>query len=122
MHRHKSIIPEVLKQSDRLLFIYDQVTSVEKTKAGEERETAGVTDLFEFRSSDMSFYNLKLDVQEAKEHDLPLTGYDWLQSLRIFVTADRSGVIRIWSDSKKFLREIKFPSTHPIDSVSFMNS
>ena len=61
-------------------------------------------------------------MQETKEHDLPLTGYDWLGSLGIFVTADRSGIIRLWSDSKKFLREIKFPASHPIDSVAFANA
>jgi WD40 repeat protein len=63
-----------------------------------------------------------LTVSSSKEHDLPLTGFDWLKSLGLIVTADRSGSIRIWSDEKKFIREIKFPSTHPIDSVCFINA
>jgi hypothetical protein len=38
------------------------------------------------------------------------------------VTSDHSGIIRIWSAKKKFLREIKFPPEHQIDSVCFVNA
>lgn len=60
--------------------------------------------------------------QSPKEHDLALSGFDWLKSLKLIVTSDHSGCIRIWSDDKKFLREIRFPPNHPIDSVCFLNA
>ena len=36
------------------------------------------------------------------------------------ITSDESGVVRIWDQDKKFLREISFP--HKVDSVCFYNA
>lgn len=80
----------------------------------------GTTDAFEFRGNDDHLYFL--NVQSSKEHDESLTGFDWLKSLKLIVTSDKTGCIRIWSDQKKFIREIKFPANHPIDSVCFLNA
>jgi WD40 repeat protein len=108
------------RQTDRFLVIYgDNPNEEVNSRASDEKEQAGTTDAFEFRGFDDQLY--MINVQSPKEHDLPLTGFDWLKSLKLIVTSDRSGSIRIWSDKKKFIREIKFPASDPIDSVCFIN-
>ena len=41
--------------------------------------------------------------------------------MKLMVTSDKSGCLRIWNNRKRFLREIRFPQNHPIESVCFIN-
>ena len=49
-----------------------------------------------------------------------MTSRDFNQRLKVLVTGDLKGNIRLWSEDKLFLREIQFPTS--IDSVCFLNS
>ena len=60
-----------------------------------------------------------IESEKGREHDSPLTGCDYNSHLELLVTSDITGIIRLWTKDKKFLREIQFPD--PIDSVSFLN-
>lgn len=78
---------------------------------------SGESELFEFDSSDDSLF--WIESEKAREHDSQLNGFDYNPKLKLIVTGDNTGVIRIWNSDKKFLREIVFPT--PIDSVCFLN-
>ena len=58
--------------------------------------------------------------EKQKEHEAPLTALDYNKKLGLTITSDESGVVRIWDQDKKFLREISFP--HKVDSVCFYNA
>lgn len=45
---------------------------------------------------------------------------DYNPILKIIVTSDSKGVVRLWSRDKKFIREIVFPTK--VDSACFLNS
>jgi hypothetical protein len=77
--------------------------------------------LLEFNSKVTSLHMLE-SPSTAKEHEFALTGIDYLRKMKLLVTADRSGCIRLWTDTRKFLREIVFPPDHPINSVCFYNA
>lgn len=79
--------------------------------------SSGESDLFEFDAETDQFYYL--ESEKTREHDSKLTGYDHNPTLKLLVTSDNTGIIRIWTEQKKFLREIKFPT--PVDSVCFLN-
>jgi len=57
--------------------------------------------------------------EKQKEHDSTVTGVDSSKYVRLIVTSDSGGSIKLWSLEKRFMREIVFP--HPIDSVCFLN-
>lgn len=58
--------------------------------------------------------------EKSKEHETSLTGLDYNSKLGMVVTSDESGIIKLWTSDKRFLREIVFP--HPVDSVCFFNA
>lgn len=60
-----------------------------------------------------------VESEKQKEHEAPLTGFDYNRRLGYVVTSCQGGSIKIWNREKKFLREIMFP--HRIDSVCFAN-
>jgi hypothetical protein len=66
--------------------------------------TTGESELFEFSNEDDSLY--WIESEKAREHEVQLAGCDYNMNLRILVTADKKGIIRIWNRDKKFLREI----------------
>lgn len=61
-----------------------------------------------------------IEAEKQKEHESPLTALDYNKALGLTITSDVSGIIRIWDQDKKFLREISYP--HKIDSVCFFNA
>lgn len=63
---------------------------------------------------------LYVEQEKQREHDSPLTGYDYNKFVNLLVTSDSAGMLRLWTRDKKFIREIQFP--HPIDSVCFLNT
>jgi WD40 repeat protein len=79
--------------------------------------TTGESELFEWSNVDDSL--TWIESEKAREHDCDLAGYDYNPTLKLLVTGDRNGSIRIWNRDKKFLREILFPDQ--IDSVCFLN-
>lgn len=79
---------------------------------------SGDTEIFEFNGKKEELY--LLETEKSCEHDSQLTGFDYSPQLKIFVTSDGKGVLRVWNKDKKFLREINFPTA--IDSVCFLNS
>ncbi len=109
-HRHNESVP-----SDRIMVIF---------KSGE-------SELFDFEldsevilgegedatGTDAHMY--LVDNEKQKEHDSKVTGIDSSQFVKLIVTSDVGGSIKIWSLEKRFMREIQFP--HAIDSISFMN-
>lgn len=60
-----------------------------------------------------------IESEKQKEHEAPMTGFDYNRRLGYVVTCCEGGSIKIWTKEKKFLREIVFP--HRIDSVCFAN-
>ena len=60
-----------------------------------------------------------IDNEKQKEHDCTVSGVDSNRYVRLIVTSDVGGSIKLWSLEKRFLREIQFPD--PIDSVCFVN-
>jgi WD40 repeat protein len=60
-----------------------------------------------------------IESEKAREHDCSVTGVDYNPILRIIVTSDSKGVVRLWTREKKFIREILFPTA--VDSVCFLN-
>lgn len=97
---------------------FQDVSKEPRTKG--EEAVNNIMDVFEYRGGEDHLYILQ--TQSSREHELPLTGFDYLKTLNLIVTADRSGCIRIWTGSKKFIREIQFPLDHQIDSVCFFNA
>lgn len=79
--------------------------------------SGGESDLFEFSSEANRLEWIETD--KTRDHDCPLKGFDFCPTLKIIVTADTNGCIRIWNQDKIFLREIQFPET--IDSLCFLN-
>lgn len=79
--------------------------------------STGESELFEFSNVDDSL--TWIESEKAREHDCDLAGFDYNSTLKLLVTADINGTIRIWNRDKKFLREIQFPDH--IDSVCFLN-
>ena len=77
----------------------------------------GESEIFEFCKIDDSLH--WIESEKAREHDCQLTGSDYSPALKLVVTGDRNGTVRIWNRDKKFLREICFPDQ--IDSVCFLN-
>ena len=99
--------------SDRLLVIFE----------------SGDTEMFDFElddhvqkqeGEDVSNARLYLvESEKQKEHDSVVTGIDSSRYVRLIVTSDKGGSIKLWSLDKRFMREITFP--HPVDSVCFLN-
>ncbi len=79
--------------------------------------SSGESELFEFCSVDDAL--MWIETPKFREHDCELAGCDYSPAMKILVTADKKGAIRIWSKDKKFLREIALPDQ--IDSVCFLN-
>lgn len=79
---------------------------------------SGDQEVFQYDGKTQKFYLVESEKQ--KEHEAPLTGFDYNRKLGIVVTSCEGGSIRIWSREKKFKREIIFP--HRIDSVCFANA
>lgn len=109
-YRHKENVP-----SDRIIVIF---------KSGE-------TELFDYElDSDVILaegedpngthaHIYLVENEKQKEHDQKVTGVDSSKYVKLIVTSDTSGSIKMWSLEKRFMREIQFP--HPIDSVCFLN-
>ena len=109
-HRHRTDIP-----NDRIMIIF---------KSGE-------SEIFDFEigdgvtlnegedKNDSKAHLYLLENEKQKEHDCKVTGVDSNKYVRLMVTSDISGNIKIWSLDKRFMREINFP--HPVDSVCFLN-
>jgi WD40 repeat protein len=109
-HRHE---PKVL--NDRIIVVF---------KSGESElfdfEIGNKVELVEGEESNLANAHLfLLENEKQKEHDCKVTGVDSNLYVRLIVTSDTSGSIKIWSLEKRFMREIQFP--HPIDSVCFLN-
>lgn len=77
----------------------------------------GESEMFEFDSESEELW--WIETEKTREHDCQLTGYDYCPQLKLIVTSDVSGVIRLWNRDKKFLKEIIFPT--PIDAACFLN-
>ena len=60
-----------------------------------------------------------IDNEKQKEHDAKVTGVDSSRHVRLIVTSDLGGNIKLWSLDKRFMREIHFPD--PVDGVCFLN-
>ena len=60
-----------------------------------------------------------IENEKQKEHDSVVTGIDSSRYVRLIVTSDKGGSIKLWSLEKRFMREIVFPD--PVDSVCFLN-
>ena len=61
-----------------------------------------------------------IESEKSKEHEVPMTGFDYNSKLGLVASCDQIGTVRVWTDDKKFLRDIEFP--HPVDSVCFYNA
>ena len=79
--------------------------------------SSGESELFEFSKVDDSL--TWIESEKTREHDCELRGCDFNIKLGLIVTADKNGVIRIWTHEKVFLREIQFPDE--IESLCFLN-
>ena len=66
--------------------------------------SSGESELFEFSKADDSL--TWIESEKTREHDCELRGCDFNIKLGLIVTADKNGVIRIWTQDKVFLREI----------------
>lgn len=77
---------------------------------------SGDQEVFQFDGQDL----YQIQSEKQKEHEAPLTALDYNKNLGLTITSDESGIIRIWDQDKKFLREIVFP--HRVDSVCFYNA
>ena len=90
---------------------------------------SGDSEMFDFElddeivkkeGEDLSDAHLYLiENEKQKEHDSVVTGVDSSRYVKLIVTSDRGGSIKLWSLEKRFMREITFP--HPVDSVCFLN-
>ena len=60
----------------------------------------------------------KLESDNSDEHEDPITCFDVLQSKGLYVTGDKSGLVKIWNCKKQLVREIKF--VEEISSVCFL--
>lgn len=74
--------------------------------------------MFEFNASDDTLHCV--ETEKTREHDCNVTGHDYNLALKLLVTCDTNGMIRLWNSDKKFLREIQLPT--PIDSICFLNA
>lgn len=79
---------------------------------------SGESEIFEFDSADNSLH--WIESEKTREHDTQLTGFDYNSTLGLILTADQGGNIKVWTRSKKFLREFTLPTR--VDSVCFLNS
>lgn len=50
-----------------------------------------------------------IENEKQKEHDSIVTGIDSSRYVRLIVTSDKGGSIKLWSLDKRFIREIVFP-------------
>ena len=64
-------------------------------------------------------FNL-IETEKSKEHDQPLTSIDFNRKKNLIVSSCTGGIIKLWTSTKRFIREINFPSK--IDSVCFHNA
>ena len=76
---------------------------------------SGEFELFEFNQG--LFW---IQTEKTREHDCCITGFDYCINLKLIVTCDSSGAVRVWNSDKKFIREILFPTS--IDSVCFLDN
>ena len=61
-----------------------------------------------------------MNFSRANDHNEPLTAATISFSNNIIVTADDSGLIKIWTENKQLIREILFPE--PPNSLCFIDS
>ena len=78
----------------------------------------GESEMFEYDGSKQTL--TWKQTEKTREHEFPVTSCDFNQRLKVLVTGDSKGNIRLWSEDKLFLREIQFPTS--IDSVCFLSS
>lgn len=62
---------------------------------------------------------MKLKVDKSDEHEDQMTCCDTLPGLGLFVTGDKTGLVKIWNCKKQLIREVKF--VEPVNSVAFLN-
>lgn len=110
-YRHNDSVP-----SDRILVIFE----------------SGESEMFDFELDDdverqegedpqaTNAHLYLVENEKQKEHDSLVTGVDSSKYVRLIVTSDSGGSIKLWSMEKRFMREIIFP--HAIDSVCFLNT
>lgn len=67
----------------------------------------GESELFDFDAKDNQLF--WVETEKLREHDCNVSDVSYNMTLRLIVTGDEKGIIRIWNYNKKFLREIQLP-------------
>lgn len=81
--------------------------------------------LFVFNNGETLYLHYKdkqlyvLPVKKDFEHDDPVTSVDISENLRLQVTVDKDGLIKVWNEMRELVREIKFYDE--VSSVAFMS-
>ena len=63
---------------------------------------------------------VRLSVPKHDDHESTITSFDMDMNTGIFVTACSQGTIKVWNQTRRLIRQIKFPNA--IQSVQFMSA
>lgn len=67
-----------------------------------------------------NFRLVRLGLNKSNEHEIDLTCLFIDNESGWILTADKEGLVKVWTDSKELIAELQFPEN--VSSVKFLNS